>query len=147
MFPKPRTIPDMKRHLLFEVIEQVKATKKRQEKIDILHTNMCPGLAGILRMNFDHTLELDINLDLQYRERRERDFLDTLNHSSQMWRSFTKQSSIPQSRKNIRLRAMLESLEPREARLFLDAAKQNIRLGISKATLKRCFPQIFKSMN
>lgn len=143
-FPKPKKVEGMTRLLLFQVIELVKAAKGRQDKLDILFTNMCPGLAGILRMNFDESLELDVNLHVPFRKRKELDFLDTLNHSTQIWRSFTKQSAIPTSKKNLKLKAMLESLEPREAELFLEAAKKNIKLGISKHTLRRCFPDIFK---
>lgn len=144
LFPKPKKIDGMSRQLLFQVIDLVKAAKGRQAKLDIIFTNMCPGLAGLLRMNFDDSLELDVNLDIPFRKRKELDFLDTLNHSSQIWKSFTKQSAIPASKKNLKLKAMLESLEPREAELFLEAARKNIKLGISKRTIKVCLPQIFK---
>lgn len=144
VFPKPKKVEGMTRPLLFQVIELVKAAKGRQAKLDIIFTNMCPGLAGILRMNFDDSLELDVNLDIPFRKRKELDYLDTLNRSTQIWKSFTKQSAIPASKKNLKLKAMLESLEPRESELFLAAARQSIKLGISKHTMRRCFPDIFK---
>jgi hypothetical protein len=144
MFPKPRVIKHMKRKLLSEVIKTVQDAKRRADKVNILESNMCPALVGILRMNYDETLELDIDPEITYRPRRELDVIETLNHSSKMWKSFTKESIIPKTKKNLRLKSMLERLEPREAALFLDAANRRINLGISKMVIKKCFPHIFK---
>lgn len=144
VFPKPKTVNSMKRMLLSDVIKLVQETKPRADKVNILQTNMCPGLIGILRMNFDESLELDVDLNVEYRPRKELDFLNTLNHSSKTWKSFTKESAIPRSKKKLKLKAMLESLEPREALLFLEAANRNLKLGISKTVLNKCFPNLFK---
>jgi hypothetical protein len=145
LFPRPRFEEDMKRKFVFEVIKLVQEAKRRSDKVSILHTNMGPGLAGILRLNFDATLELDVDLDMPYMARKEMDALDTLNHSSKVWSTFTKQSQIAQVRKNLRFKAMLESLEPREAELFIKAAKRELKLGLSKMTITKCLPQVFKN--
>jgi hypothetical protein len=147
LFPRPRYIEAMKRKFVHEVIQLVQSAKGRSEKINILHTNMGSGLAGILKMNFDQQFELDVDIDMTYRPRQERDTLDTLDHSSKVWVTFTNQSKMDLVRKNHRFRCMLESLEPREAQLFLQAAKKQIKLGVSKLTLTKCFPQIFKNNN
>lgn len=145
VYPKPKVIKGMKSLLISQVIKNVQEAKGRSDKVNILQSNMCPALVGILRMNFDDDLELDVDLNLQYRPRKEMDWVETLNSSTKTWRGFTKQSIVPQNKKNLRLKAMLESLEPREAALFMDAANKRLRLGMSKSVLSNCFPNLFKS--
>lgn len=147
LFPRPKYNEAMKRKFIFEVIKLVQDATSRSDKLDILHTNMCPGLTGILRLNFDQDLRLDVDLDVAYRPRREHDVLETLNHSAKIWHTFTKESQLPQVRKNLRFKSMLESLDPREAETFIQAAKKQIKIGLSKATLKHCLPQVFKNTN
>lgn len=145
IFPKPKVVESLKRHFLSEVFDLVKETKSRSAKVNIIQTNMCPGLAGLLKMNFDDELELDIDtIDVFYVPRRSKDYLLTLNKSSKMWACFTKSWPSSKARKNLKLRAMLESLEPREAELFLLAANKKLNLGIPKIVLKTCFSKIFK---
>lgn len=133
----------MKRRFVFEVIEDVQRTKIRQDKLNILHTNMCPALAGILRLNFDEEIQLDVDLDISYRPRKQLDEMESLNHSAKIWRTFTNQSSMAITRKNLRFKGMLESLEPREAEVFIQAAKRQLKLGLSKLTVSKCLPEVF----
>jgi hypothetical protein len=145
LFPRPKYNETMKRKYIFEVISLTQEAKSRGEKVDILHTNMSAGLAGILRLNFDPDLFLDVDLDAPYLKRKEHDELETLSHSSKLWHTFTKDSNVPEVRKNLRFKSMLERLEPREAATLIQAAKKQIKIGLSKATLKQCFPQILKT--
>lgn len=147
LFPKPEYKEGMKRRFVFEVVKLVQEAKSRADKVNILHSNLGPGLAGILRMNFDAQLELDVDVDMPYRPRKEHDAIDTLDHSSKIWSTFTKHSRMDRTRKNLRFKSMLESLEPREAELFILAAKRQLKLGLSKVTLSKCLPEIFKKTN
>lgn len=147
VFPKPRVVPGMKRHLVSQVIELVKAAQSRSEKLNIIQTNMSPALFGILRLNFDDELQLDVDLDVKYRPRALNDAIETLNHSTQIWKNFTKESPAVPSKKNLRFKSMLERLEPREAELFIQAAKKQLELGLTKNALKKNFPAIFTNNN
>ncbi len=144
-YPKPRVKETMKRKLISEVIELVIKTKSRKEKVDIIKSNLCRGLVGILRLNFDADLKLDIDLEVKYRANRKNVWDETLNHSSKTWAVYLAAAPYQRSKKNLKFRSMLERLEPREAQLFLDAANRKLSLGISRHTLSRCFPEIFKT--
>lgn len=145
-FPKPKVDEKMKRKLVSDVIKLIQNTKSRRQKVNIIKTNLGKGLVGILRLNYDKSLQLDVDLDLELDLGRNGTPIQSLNKASNIWASFLTTAPHPRSRKNIRFKIMLEGLEPCEALLFLEAAKRNIDLGISRFTLKRCFPQIFKSV-
>jgi hypothetical protein len=134
----------MKKKLLSQVISNVHNAKTRQEKIDILHSNMSPALVDLLIINFDESIEMEVDLDMQYKARKPNDYVETISRSAKKWQSFTTKSNIPLSKKNLRLKWMLESLEPSEAELFLSAARKQIKLGISAKTLQKTFPTQFK---
>lgn len=145
-FPRPKVRPYMKRRLVSDVVKLIQETKSRKQKVDIIKTNLSQALVGILRLNFDSTLELDIDLDLPFDFGRNGTPIQSLSRSSVIWKSFLKTAPHPRSRKNIRLKVMIEGLEPVEAKLFLDAAARKLDLGISRFTLRRCFPEIFKAV-
>lgn len=142
LHPRPGFNESMKKRYLSDAIKLVQEAKGRQEKLDILNTNMCSALIGILRMNFDKTLQLDVDLNVLYRPRKKYDSCESLNRASKRWSQFTTESKMPTFKKNIRLRAMLEKLEPGEAELFLIAARRELKLGISAQALQRSFPKV-----
>lgn len=145
-FPRPKVDEKMKRKLVSDVIKLIQSTKSRRDKVNIIKTNLGKGLVGILRLNYDKSLELDVDLDLDFDFGRNGSPIQSLNKSANIWASFLNNAPHPRSRKNIRFKTMIEGLDPSEALLFLEAANRKIDLGISRFTLRRCFPQIFKTV-
>jgi len=145
LYPKPGVNKAMRRKFMFEVVELIKEKSSRQDKLNAIQSNLCMALVGLLKLNYDSTIKLDVDLDISFRRRQERDYAETLNRSARLWNIFTIESAATRGKKNTRLAAMLERLEPREADLFLKAARKELDLGLSITQLRKAFPQFLRN--
>jgi hypothetical protein len=144
---RKRKVTFMRRKLISDLVHEIKAETSRKKKLDIIASNMSPALIGILRLQYDMSVELDVDLNISYRKRKPRDFDVTMSRACKCWHMFTKQAPHSRVRKNGRLKAMLEALEPTEALVFIEAAQRGLGLGLSAAAIEKALPEFFTNLS
>lgn len=145
VFPKPKVMSEMKRKLVSDVIKSAQDAPSKYLKVNILESNMSPALIGILRMNYDENFTLDVDLDIAYKPPKHKECMISMNRAARSWHLFTEDSHLSRAIKNRKFKTMLESLDPREAALFLQAARKEIDIGLTKLVMRRCFAKLLKS--
>lgn len=136
----------MKPRYVHQIIKLIEDAKSKREKLDLIKVHANPGLINLLRLNFDHAISFDIDLDAPFKPLSENSDALTLARSSRLWWALRKESRLTQQAKQRKLIAMLERLESNDARLFLQAAKHELRLGLTAKTLKKAFPEYFETL-
>lgn len=133
-----------------DIVDKLRSAKTKTERVEILKTNDSSALRGILRMNFDDELTLDLpdgtppfkKLDVPPGMGN-----TTLKASVTGWYVFSKTLSptLKQSKRENIFISLLESLEPREAEILIRAKDKLLDLGLTKKVIDEVFPGLIKS--
>lgn len=133
-----------------EVVDRLKSAKSKTERVQILKENDSNALRGILRMNFDKTLTLDLPKGEPPFKKLEVPpgfGKTTLKASSTGWYVFVKELSpdLRQSKRESIFISLLESLEPKEASILVQAKDRKLDLGLTQKVIDEAFPGLIKS--
>lgn len=133
-----------------ELCEKLKVAKTKTDRIDILRQNDTQALRGILRMNYDASLVLalpegappykKLNVPVGFGE-------TTLKATARGWYVFAKEGApqLSQSKRESLFISLLESLDPKEAEILINAKDRKLDLGLTKKVIDEVFPGLIKS--
>lgn len=133
-----------------EIVKLLQNAGSKSDRVEILKTNDCSALRGILRMNYDAELKMDLpEGEPPYKKNSRPDGFGetTLKASSRGWYVFSKQCApnLKQSRREAIFISLLESLSEQEAQIFLQAKDRKLDLGLTKKVIDEAFPGLIKS--
>ncbi len=105
---------------IHEVFTNLGRKNDRESRAKVLLDNDSLALRTLMRLNFDSTIKLNINEEIEYEEAEEAK--TTLHKVTMDYASLT-DLRASKDRNSNQFKAILESLDPREAKI-LNAAKQ-----------------------
>jgi hypothetical protein len=140
----------MKNITIADLIDGLKKAKSKTERANLLKSNDCAALRGLLRMNFDTTLELSLPQgEPPYKKLScPPGFGETtLKASAKGWYVFLKGTSptLKQSKREQLFIQLLEQLDPTEAQILLDAKDRKLQMGVTRKLIDEVFPGLIKS--
>jgi len=127
-----------------EVLDKLKLAKTKSDRVLILQQNDSQALRGILRMNYDKSLNLSLPPGVPPYKKSDRPvgFGDTtLLASAKSWYVFVKEASpnLAQSKREYLFITLLEQLDPKESEILLLAKDRKLDLGLSKKVINDAF--------
>jgi len=130
---------------IFELVEKLEHAKNKTERIELLKHNDSLAIRGLLRMNFDSTLVLDLPEGIPPFKVNSAPVGmgdTTLKASAKGWYVFTKKlsPSLKQSRREQMFINLLERLDSKESKILLDAKDRKLDLGLTKKIINEVFP-------
>lgn len=137
----------MKYRSVGEVIDKLKECKTKHDRVLTLQQNDSMALRGILKMNYDMSLNLSLPYGVPPYKKSDKpdNFADaTLLTSAKSWYVFSKELSpnLQQAKREFLFIQLLEALDNKEAQILLDAKDRKLKLGLTKKVLNDAFPGI-----
>ena len=115
---------------IHEVFTTLGRANKAEDKAKVLLDNDSIGLRTLMRLNFDPTIKLNINEEIEYEEAEE---AKTTLHKVTMGYASLTDLRASKDRNSNQFKSILESLDPREAKILFAAKDKNLRMrGLSK---------------
>jgi len=115
---------------IHEVFTNLGRKNDRESRAKVLLDNDSLALRTLMRLNFDSTIKLNINEEIEYEEAEEAK--TTLHKVTMDYASLT-DLRASKDRNSNQFKAILESLDPREAKILFAAKDKNLRMrGLSK---------------
>ena len=133
-----------------EVVEKLQNAKNNNERVEILKNNDSQALRGILRMNYDKSLVLDLPVGSPPYKVNQNPvgFGDTtLKASAKGWYVFSEKLSpkLKQSKRESIFINLLEMLDSRESQILIDAKDRKLNLGLTKKVIEDAYPNLIKA--
>lgn len=120
---------------IWEILEQVGNESSRTGKAKILMDNDSVALRSIMRINFDPDLILYVDNNLDWTPApNSAEWYTTLKNETKQLVPLVKKGSMPKDRANYKFISILESMDPKDANVLLDA--KNKKLKVKGLTLK-----------
>ena len=106
---------------IYEVFNELRKMNNGEDKAKVLLDNDSLALRTLMRLNFDKNIKLNVSKDIEYRAAARHNVVTTLIKET---RNYARLTDLSLSRENSdnRFRTILESLDPKEAKI-LNAAK------------------------
>ncbi len=115
---------------IHEVFTELRKMNNGKDKAKVLLDNDSLGLRTLMRLNFDSTIKLNINEEIEYEEAEE---AKTTLHKVTMGYASLTDLRASKDRNSNQFKDILESLDPREAKILFAAKDKNLRMrGLSK---------------
>ena len=115
---------------IHEVFTELGKMNNGKDKAKVLLDNDSLGLRTLMRLNFDSTIKLNINEEIEYEEAEE---AKTTLHKVTMGYASLTDLRASKDRNSNQFKDILESLDPREAKILFAAKDKNLRMrGLSK---------------
>jgi DNA-directed RNA polymerase sigma subunit (sigma70/sigma32) len=115
---------------IHEVFTTLGRANKPEEKAKALLDNDSVGLRTLMRLNFDPTIKLNVNDEIEYEEAEEAK--TTLHKETRNYASLTDERTSKDRNSN-QFKDILESLDPREARILNAAKNKELKMrGLSR---------------
>ena len=115
---------------IHEVFTELRKMNNGKDKAKVLLDNDSLGLRTLMRLNFDPTIKLNINEEIEYEEAEE---AKTTLHKVTMGYARLTDLRASKDRNSNQFKAILESLDPREAKILFAAMNKDLRMrGLSK---------------
>ncbi len=120
---------------IWEILEQVGNESSRTGKAKILMDNDSVALRSIMRINFDPDLILYVDNNLDWTPApNSAEWYTTLKNETKQLVPLVKKGGMPKDRANYKFISILESMDPKDANVLLDA--KNKKLKVKGLTLK-----------
>jgi len=117
---------------IHEVFTDLGRKNDRESRARVLLDNDSLALRTLMRLNFDKTIKLNLSKEIEYKPAPRHEVYTTINRET---KNYVRLVDLKLSRKRAdnMFKSILESLDPREARI-LDAAKnKNLKVrGLSR---------------
>lgn len=137
-----------KYHVIAEIFEEAATLTTKKAKIEFLRKHSCAPLKDIIRINFDSTI---VSLLPKGAPPYKKDDMPSGHNYSSLHRKYRKfkyffkgqYSSMNQSKRESIFIGILETINPRDAELLINAKDKNLKYkGITKALCKEAFPNL-----
>ncbi len=115
---------------IHEVFTELGKMNNGKDKAKVLLDNDSLGLRTLMRLNFDSTIKLNINEEIEYEEAEE---AKTTLHKVTMGYASLTDLRASKDRNSNQFKDILESLDPREAKILNAAKNKNLKMrGLSR---------------
>jgi len=117
---------------IYEVFNELRKMNNGEDKAKVLLDNDSLALRTLMRLNFDKNIKLNVSKDIEYRAAARHNVVTTLIKET---RNYARLTDLSLSRENSdnRFRTILESLDPKEAKILFAAMNKDLRMrGLSK---------------
>ena len=117
---------------IYEIFNELRKMNNGEDKAKVLLDNDSLALRTLMRLNFDKNIKLNVSKDIEYRAAARHDVVTTLIKET---RNYARLTDLSLSRENSdnRFRTILESLDPKEAKILFAAMNKDLRMrGLSK---------------
>ena len=115
---------------IHEVFTTLGRANKHEDKAKALLDNDSIGLRTLMRLNFDSNINLNVNDEIEYEEAEEPK--TTLHKETRNYASLTNKFTSKDVNSN-QFKSILESLDPREARILNAAKNKSLKMrGLSR---------------
>ena len=120
---------------IWEILTLVANEKTKEGKAKVLIANDSIALRSIMRVNFDPDLILYVSDDITYTPApNSSEWYTTLKNETKNLVPLAKKGGMPQQRADYKYQSILESMDPRDAKILDDARKK--KLKVKGLTLK-----------
>ena len=117
---------------IHEIFNELRKMNNGEDKAKVLLDNDSLALRTLMRLNFDKNIKLNVSKDIEYRAAARHDVVTTLIKET---RNYARLTDLTLSREmsNNRFRTILESLDPKEAKILFAAMNKDLRMrGLSR---------------
>ena len=117
---------------IYEIFNELRKMNNGEDKAKVLLDNDSLALRTLMRLNFDKNIKLNVSKDIEYRAAARHDVVTTLIKET---RNYARLTDLSLSRENSdnRFRTILESLDPKEAKILFAAMNKDLRMrGLSR---------------
>jgi len=117
---------------IYEIFNELRKMNNGEDKAKVLLDNDSLALRTLMRLNFDKNIKLNVSKDIEYRAAARHDVVTTLIKET---RNYARLTDLKLSRKmaDNQFRTILESLDPKEAKILFAAMNKDLRMrGLSK---------------
>ncbi len=117
---------------IYEIFNELRKMNNGEDKAKVLLDNDSLALRTLMRLNFDKNIKLNVSKDIEYRAAARHNVVTTLIKET---RNYARLTDLSLSRENSdnRFRTILESLDPKEAKILFAAMNKDLRMrGLSK---------------
>lgn len=133
-----------------EVFKKINEARFNGDRVFILRQNDSMALKGLLKMNYDQSLVLDLPPGAPPHKKKKvpNGFGDTtLLTSAKTWYVFSRKLSpnLPQTKREFLFITLLESLDPQEAEILLQAKDRKLKLNLTAKVINEAFPDLIKN--
>jgi hypothetical protein len=135
---------------IYEIFDEFEAAQTKEEKIEVLRKNNSYALTNVLRGTFDSSIEFVIDKVPYYKPSDSPPGLAYTSIHQELSRAYLFEKNNPrvppnlsEKRREELLIGLLESLEKREAEVFMNMLlkKQTVR-GLNKKIINEAFPNL-----
>ena len=133
--------------MISDIKNEIDESEKLRSEAKVLLDNDSLALRTLMRLNFDKTIKLNLSDEIEYKPAPRHEIYTTLNKETKNYARLVDINRTRERADDI-FKNILESLDPREARI-LDAAKnKNLKMrGLSKKLAKEYFNMVNKTPN
>jgi hypothetical protein len=117
---------------IHEIFNELRKMNNGEDKAKVLLDNDSLALRTLMRLNFDKNIKLNVSKDIEYRAAARHDVISTLAKETRNYARLT-DLSLSREMSDNRFRTILESLDPKEAKILFAAMNKDLRMrGLSK---------------
>ena len=117
---------------IHEVFTDLGRKNDRESRAKVLLDNDSLALRTLMRLNFDKTIKLNLSKEIEYKPAPRHEIYTTINKETKNYARLVDVNRTRERADNI-FKIILESLDPREAKILNAAKNKNLKMrGLSK---------------
>jgi hypothetical protein len=117
---------------IHEVFTDLGRKNDRESRAKVLLDNDSLALRTLMRLNFDKTIKLNLSDEIEYKPAPRHEVYTTINKETKNYARLVDINRTRERADNI-FKSILESLDPREAKILNAAKNKNLKMrGLSK---------------
>ena len=117
---------------IHEVFTDLGRKNDRESRAKVLLDNDSLALRTLMRLNFDKTIKLNLSKEIKYKSDPRHEIYTTINKETKNYARLVDKKLTRERADNI-FKSILESLDPREAKILNAAKNKNLKMrGLSK---------------
>lgn len=117
---------------IHEVFTDLGRKNDRESRAKVLLDNDSLALRTLMRLNFDKTIKLNLSKEIKYKSAPRHEIYTTINKETKNYARLVDKKLTRERADNI-FKSILESLDPREAKILNAAKNKNLKMrGLSK---------------
>ena len=117
---------------IHEVFTDLGRKNDRESRAKVLLDNDSLALRTLMRLNFDKTIKLNLSDEIEYKPAPQHEVYTTINKETKNYARLVDINRTRERADNI-FKSILESLDPREAKILNAAKNKNLKMrGLSK---------------
>jgi len=117
---------------IYEVFTDLGRQNDGESRAKVLLDNDSLALRTLMRLNFDKTIKLNLSKEIEYKPAPRHEIYTTINKETKNYTRLVDINRTKERGDNI-FKSILESLDPREAKILYAAKNKNLKMrGLSK---------------